>query len=136
MSKQLKFVNENLEITMDESKQNINEILVLKENTEKLKIRIQQIKNSQGEDNAPVNKVNFVDTSKLLEINSFAEYVKLNNSELNKIDFRVDEFKRILDDFAIIIKEKITIKEVNSLDGINMLLNKIIRVTKQKIKPA
>ncbi len=91
--------------------------MLLKKKTDILSQKIQAIRN-QTDPGSPqrATQIN-IDTSKFLDINSFAEFIKLNNKEIEQVSFRNEEIKRNIDDLMVIIKDKVNMKEVENIQG-------------------
>ena len=116
MSRQLKYLNENITLTVEDTKQNIEDIRTVTKKVDGLAVKIQGMRNFHAE--ASTQRTQYIDTTKFLEINSFSEYAKMNNKDMLAVNFRVEEFKRTIDDIELILKEKITMAELKKLEGI------------------
>lgn len=117
MTHQLKYLNENLNTTIEEKKELLDEVVLLKKKTDVLGQKIQAIKNNTADMGGSPHKGQAIDTAKFVDINSFAEFIKHNNKELEEVSFRSEELKRLIDDMQSSIRDKITIKDVDSLQG-------------------
>ena len=116
LSHKVKFVNENLSSYIDDRKLLNDEVISFKKKMEGLAQKVQILKNSVGDPNIS-GKSAFIDTSKFLDMNAFAEYVKMKEKELEDINFRIEENKRKIDDNTTSLKEKITKSDLNAFEG-------------------
>jgi len=104
---------------MEEKKDLTDEVILLKKKTDNLSQKIQAVKNQQTDSNSN-NRGPTIDPAKFVDVNSFAEFIKHNNKEIEGVSFRSEELKRIIDDILTSIKDKITIKEVETSSGMKL----------------
>ena len=59
-----------------------------------------------------------MDYSKYLDLNTYNEFTKAYNKDLDKINWRLDELKYIMDDVVANTKNKVSDKDLKTLEGI------------------
>jgi len=114
LTRQLKFLNETLSGSIDEKKFLADDLLLTKKKLESLGQKVQQMKSLASDSSQ--QKAPLIDTSKFLDINAFAEFVKMYSKDNEGINFKIEETKRKVDDNLYLIAEKITMKELNTLE--------------------
>lgn len=77
------------------------------------------ITNMRPEDSNTSNSKHMqMDYSKYLDLNTYNEFTKAYNKDLDKINWRLDELKYIMDDVVANTKNKVSDKDLKTLEGI------------------
>ena len=77
------------------------------------------ITNMRPEDSNTSNSKHLqMDYSKYLDLNTYNEFTKAYNKDLDKINWRLDELKYIMDDVVANTKNKVSDKDLKTLEGI------------------
>ena len=89
----------------------------IKKRVETISAQVQNLKTAEDLNSSKSGKISTLDMSKYLENNVFNEFQKIIKKELDLLNTRCDEFKRVFDDIFLVLKTKMTEKELKSLEG-------------------
>lgn len=59
----------------------------------------------------------YMDYSKYVESQTYNEFIKNNTKEIEKINWRLDELKYMIDDIINNLKNKVSDKDLKTLEG-------------------